>query len=128
LFCKHPGYKCHDRLDDRYLRKYRHGRNHNHVGVARYSASNTYIDFAQNQSRLIRTVNNYVKASNWKQAKISSEMLSWIRALQPVHRCQKEIFESILVHGHVMSRHYMRFFGSNGLIRLIKRKHLFITD
>ena len=37
----------------------------------------------------------------------SSRILEWIRALQPVHRCGKIIFESILVHGHVMSRNYM---------------------
>ncbi|CAF4240469.1 unnamed protein product, partial [Didymodactylos carnosus] len=36
------------------------------------------------------------------------EILDWIRVIQPVHRCSLEIFESILLHGHVMSREYMK--------------------
>ncbi|CAF1646500.1 unnamed protein product, partial [Rotaria magnacalcarata] len=33
--------------------------------------------------------------------------MDWIRTVRPVHRCRPEIFESILLHGHVMSRDYM---------------------
>ncbi|CAF2765048.1 unnamed protein product [Rotaria sp. Silwood2] len=107
FLCKVPGFKCRDRHDDSHLKKFRHSRDHHHVSVAKFSGFNTTVDFVHNQSQLIRTVNNFAKTSNWKQAKPSREILDWIRALQPVHRCRKDIFESILVHGHVMSRHYM---------------------
>ncbi|CAM4911344.1 unnamed protein product [Rotaria socialis] len=107
LFCRNPGYECPDRYEDKHLRTYRHGRNFNHLSVAPSSNLNRLIDFFRNQGNIIKTVNNYVEASNWTKAKISEDILNWIRALQPVHRCAPHIFTSILVHGHVMSRDYM---------------------
>ncbi|CAF3338093.1 unnamed protein product [Rotaria socialis] len=107
LFCRNPGYECPDRYEDKHLRTYRHGRNFNHLSVAPSSNLNRLIDFFRNQGNIIKTVNNYVEASNWAKAKISEDILNWIRALQPVHRCAPHIFTSILVHGHVMSRDYM---------------------
>ena len=38
---------------------------------------------------------------------IPDNILNWIRHVQPVHRCNPVIFESIMLHGHVMSRDYM---------------------
>ncbi|CAF1400775.1 unnamed protein product, partial [Didymodactylos carnosus] len=38
---------------------------------------------------------------------VDKKVLQWIRALQPVHRCAPKIFESILIHGHVMGKSYM---------------------
>ncbi|CAF5001073.1 unnamed protein product, partial [Rotaria sp. Silwood1] len=112
LFCKFPGFECHDKSDNNHLRKYRHGRNYTHIGIARFSGFNKHVNFGKNQSQLIRSINEYVKASNWKQQKPAEEILDWIRALQPVHRCRKDIFESILVLGHVMSRYYMQLLSS----------------
>ncbi|CAF0961047.1 unnamed protein product [Rotaria sordida] len=105
--CKYPGYQCPNRLNNQHLRKYRHSRNHNHVGVARYSGFNTLINFFENQAKLIESINNHFNKLSLDIQKPSSEILSWIRALQPVHRCQQHVFESILLHNHVMSLDYM---------------------
>ena len=99
--------ECRDKFNAQHLKKYRHGRNHNHLSVALFSGVNASIHFVRNQSEMIQTVNNYVDNSHWTKTKIAPEIVDWIRALQPVHRCNKLIFESILVHGHVMSRDYM---------------------
>ena len=109
LFCREPGFRCPDRYTSGHFRKFRHGQNHNYLNVAPSSNLNSEINFVENQKQLIRTVNAYVDAASWKKAKVSEEVLNWIRALQPVHRCNPAIFESILVHGHVMSRHYMKY-------------------
>ncbi|CAF5159957.1 unnamed protein product, partial [Rotaria sp. Silwood1] len=42
-----------------------------------------------------------------KNGSIPQNIIDWIRTVQPVHRCKPETFESILLHGHVMSRNYM---------------------
>ncbi|CAF1251272.1 unnamed protein product [Didymodactylos carnosus] len=107
LLCKIPGFKCLNRFNDQHFKKYRHNKNYDHFSVAPSSNLNASINFARNQSQLIKNVNNYIDKSNWDKAEISPEILNWIRALQPVHRCGKEVFESILVLGHVMSRHFM---------------------
>jgi uncharacterized protein (TIGR02452 family) len=133
LFCKYPGFECRQKLEVQHLKKYRHGRNDNHVTVALSGGLNAFVNFVRNQSQMIKNVNNYVETSNWTKAKISPEILNWIRALQPVHRCAKLIFESILVHGHVMSRDYMhllrkpkhvaRAVQQHSRVRLIFLKH-----
>ena len=108
LFCREPGFKCPERYTSGHYRKYRHGQNHNYLNVAPSSNLNSEINFVENQKQLIRSVNSYVNDSNWRKAQISQEILDWIRALQPVHRCNSAIFESILIHGHAMSRAYMK--------------------
>ena len=107
LFCRHPGYKCHQRFDEKHLTTYRHGQNYDHLAVAPSSNFNSRVNFVENQKHLIKNVNNFINAAKWKDTTVLRELREWIRALQPVHRCRKEIFESILVHGHVMSRKYM---------------------
>ncbi|CAF1005405.1 unnamed protein product [Rotaria sordida] len=107
LLCRNPGYQCPMRFDDKHLRTYRHARDFNHLSVAPPRNLNASINFFHNQGNIIKTVNSYVDVSNWKKAKVSEDILNWIRALQPVHRCGPQIFASILVHGHVMSRDYM---------------------
>ncbi|CAM4829677.1 unnamed protein product [Rotaria magnacalcarata] len=107
LLCKRAGFECRNRYEQQHLTKYRHGRNFNHLSVAPCSNLNTSVNFFHNQGRIIKAVNTYIDVANWEKVKISQHMLNWIKALQPVHRCAKHIFESILVHGHVMSRAYM---------------------
>ena len=108
LLCRDAGFECPDKSHQKHLKTYRHGKNHNQHSVALSSNLNSSIDFVHNQGHIIRAVNNYAQQSNWTKAKISDDILAWIRALPPVHRCGKVIFESILLHGHVMSRHYMK--------------------
>ena len=107
FLCKYPGFGCEQRYKDQHLKRYRHGKNYNHLSVAPCSNLNSSINFVRNQGQMIRTVNSYADAANWTKAKIPPEIVNWIRALQPVHRCAPHIFQSILVHGHVMSRYYM---------------------
>ena len=79
-------------------------------GVVRYFNLNQNIDFVQNQKDNIARVTRYIENEKWKQlssGSISDEIIDWIRTVQPVHRCSPEIFESILLHGHVMGREYM---------------------
>ena len=108
LLCRDEGFKCKERFDVQHVKRYRHRKNHNQLTVAPSSNLNSSINFVRNQRHIIRTVNNYIEGAKWEKVKISKEILDWIRALQPVHRCGKVIFESILVHGHVMSRYYMK--------------------
>ncbi|CAF0972140.1 unnamed protein product [Didymodactylos carnosus] len=56
---------------------------------------------------MYRTVADYVKNHFKQTLSTPTEISAWIRGLQPVHRCSNVIFESILVHGHVMSRDHM---------------------
>ncbi|CAF1677884.1 unnamed protein product, partial [Adineta ricciae] len=107
LLCNIPGYKCSERFNENHLKNYRHNKNHDHFYVAPSSNLNVSINFARNQSQLITSVNNYIDRMNWRKVAISPEIVNWVRALQPVHRCRGEIFESILVLGHVMSRRFM---------------------
>ncbi|CAF1401512.1 unnamed protein product [Adineta steineri] len=107
ILCQIPGFKCLDRFNEDHFKKYRHNKNHDHFSVAPSSNLNASINFARNQSQLIKMVNNYVERMNWEKTSISPEIRNWIRALQPVHRCRKDIFESILILGHVMSRRFM---------------------
>ena len=133
LLCNYPGFACIQKNMSEHVKKYRHGQNYDHLSVALSSNLNSDIDFVRNQGHLIRMVNSYVKTSNWQEAKISPEILNWIRALQPVHRCNPFIFESILVHGHFMSRQYMELLEKpkkvakavlqHGRIRRIFLKH-----
>jgi hypothetical protein len=58
---------------------------------------------------IIKRICGYIQAEKWNNANLTipRELTEWIRALQPIHRCNKLIFESIVVHGHGMSRDYM---------------------
>jgi uncharacterized protein (TIGR02452 family) len=106
--CKYSNNECRDRWNREHILHYRHIGNSNHIGIARYSELNKNINFVRNQNELIKTLRNYIEKQNWKPPKDTiGEITEWIRALQPVHRCNRVIFESILIHGHVMSRKYM---------------------
>ncbi|CAF1219830.1 unnamed protein product [Didymodactylos carnosus] len=105
LLCRYSSTQCRD-LDkrDHYI-KYRHGIFESQLGVTRYFGLNKSINFIQNQKSIIQTINDHFGK---KDIRVSANILNWIRSLQPVHRCSREIFESILVHGHVMSRSHLR--------------------
>ncbi|CAF2937552.1 unnamed protein product, partial [Rotaria sp. Silwood2] len=107
--CKYPRFKCRDRSNNKHMKRYRHTGNYDHFGVAHYTGLNKRIDFVRNQEEITKAVHTYIKSENWRHSNnaIPEEITNWIRALPPVHRCSKAIFESILVHGNVMSRDYM---------------------
>ncbi|CAF3889175.1 unnamed protein product [Rotaria sp. Silwood1] len=53
LFCREPGFKCPDRLKNEHLKKYRHGKNHNHLSTVQSTNLNASINFVRNQNQLI---------------------------------------------------------------------------
>ncbi|CAF5127966.1 unnamed protein product, partial [Rotaria sp. Silwood1] len=94
----------------KHLSKFRHIITFEDSGVVRYYNLNKNIDFVQNQKDNIERVIHFIKKEKWealKNGSIPQNIIDWIRTVQPVHRCKPEIFESILLHGHVMSRDHM---------------------
>ncbi|CAF4717168.1 unnamed protein product, partial [Rotaria sp. Silwood2] len=109
FLCKYAD-KCYDRRNPKHLTKFRHTITFEDSGVVRYYNLNKNIDFVQNQKDNIERVMRYIKKEKWETLKnesIPQNIINWIRTVQPVHRCKPEIFESIIRHGHVMSRNYM---------------------
>ncbi|CAM4822397.1 unnamed protein product, partial [Rotaria magnacalcarata] len=107
--CKHAD-KCPDRHDPKHVAKFRHIITLEDSGIVRYYNLNQNIDFVQNQKHNVERVRRYVENEKWEPlptGSIPQNIIDWIRTVQPVHRCRPEIFESILLHGHVMSRDYM---------------------
>jgi hypothetical protein len=103
--------RCHDRHQPDHVTKYRHAITFEHGGILRYYNLNKGIDFVQNQKDIIARVTDYVEQQNWKplpSGSVPREIIDWFRTVQPIHRCNPIIFESILLHGHVMSREYMQ--------------------
>ncbi|CAF1047732.1 unnamed protein product [Rotaria sordida] len=107
--CKYLGSECRDRLNPDHIKQYRHIGNYNQNGVIQYFGLNNNVNFVRNQYKMTQTICSYAKDEGWNisQLNIPPDLIQWIRDLLPIHRCNKLIFESILVHGHVMSRAYM---------------------
>lgn len=116
LLCKYPGFQCQSRLDTNHQQMYRHKQNFDHLGVIPASHLNSMIHFDQNQRNLIKTVKNYLRSQDITLPNIVQDVCHWIRALQPVHKCGPNIFTSILIHGHVMSRHFMKSLKRPGVV------------
>ncbi|CAF2098037.1 unnamed protein product [Rotaria magnacalcarata] len=109
LPCKYDD-RCHDRRQPDHITKFRHAITFEHSSILRYYNLNKEIDFVENQKNIIARVTDYVEKNNWKplpSGSVPREILDWLRSVQPIHRCNPIIFESILLHGHVMSRDYM---------------------
>nr|ACD54723.1 unknown [Adineta vaga] len=107
--CKYAD-ECFDRRKVEHVTEYRHAARFEHSGILSVFNLNSGIDFVENQKNIIERIIQYVKDQNWTPLPswtIPDDILNWIRTVQPVHRCNQVIFESILLHGHVMSREYM---------------------
>lgn len=90
--------------------RHRHARINENIGVVRYHGLNLEINFIQNHHNSINRVLTYIQNKKWKplsSGDIPSEILEWCHIVKPVHRCNPIVFESIFLHGHVMSREYM---------------------
>ena len=115
--CHYAGPECRDREKADHIARFRHTGNYKHIGVAPYFRLNDRINFVRNHNKLIDNVDTYTQKEKWSASKHPfDEVIDWIRALPPVHRCEKAIFESILVHGHVMSRTYMDRLGKSAFV------------
>ncbi|CAF1468950.1 unnamed protein product [Rotaria sp. Silwood1] len=107
-FCPYSAHDCRDRRKLEHIKQFRHFGNHDRSGVIGCFGQNKTINFVKNQERMIQAIKIYAKSLNSRDTlSIPLEIQKWIKALQPIHRCSKIIFESILVHGHVMSREHM---------------------
>ncbi|CAF2714671.1 unnamed protein product [Rotaria sp. Silwood2] len=107
--CKYED-ECHDRHKLDHIIKYRHPVEKEFSGILLFCNLNKKTNFVDNQKRMIDAISSYVTRNNWKplpSGKVPREIITWLRTVQPVHRCNPIIFESILLHGHVMSREYM---------------------
>lgn len=107
--CKYAD-ECFDRRKVNHTIQFRHAAKFEHSGILSYFNLNKGIDFVQNQKEIIQRVIAHATSQKWKPLPswtVPSEILNWLRTVQPVHRCNLVIFESILLHGHVMSREYM---------------------
>ena len=110
--------------------QYRH-KNHDSSGVISCFALSKGINFVENQENIVKTINDYVKTindyvktlSSTSTLSIPSEIQKWIKGLQPVHRCSKVIFESILVHGQVMSREHMEHLKKSKFVAQAVQEH-----
>ncbi|CAF4405040.1 unnamed protein product, partial [Didymodactylos carnosus] len=111
LLCKYSGTKCEDLTKLTHLARYRHNINQDYLDVAQFYDLNKKINFVQNYQNLLEPFPTYVTNTlneNWSSIQnVDKKILDWIRSLQPVHRCNPKIFESILLHGHVMGRTFM---------------------
>lgn len=106
--CLYSGYDCHDRRNPKHNIEYRHEGNHDRSGVISYFGQNREIDFVANQENVVKSINTYGhQLTSTHKLSVPVEVQKWVLSLQPVHRCSQAIFESILVHGHVMSREHM---------------------
>ena len=77
-------------------------------GVIGSSGQNNTIDFLDNQQHIIQAIQDYaIKLDPKRPLIVPKDIQKWVLGLQPVHRCSRAIFESILVYDHVMSREYM---------------------
>ena len=101
---------CYDRHKLNHVMHFRHAAKFEQSGVLSYFALNRQTNFPQNQQDIIKRITTYIQNENWKplpSGSVPLNILNWMRTVQPVHRCNPYIFESILLHGHVMSRQYM---------------------
>ncbi|CAF0999293.1 unnamed protein product [Didymodactylos carnosus] len=77
LLCNHSDTECKQTRDLKHLARYRHNIKQDYLGVAKFFDLNKNINFAQNYQNILQTMKT------------------------------PKIFESILLHGHVMGRSYM---------------------
>jgi uncharacterized protein (TIGR02452 family) len=129
--CDYSDYQCRDRHRIDHQHRFRHSKNHDYVGIGRYFALNKRTNFLRNQNEMTKILNNYIDSHKWrKSATISSDITDWIRALQPIHRCSKVTFESIIVHNHLLSRAQMNLlreprFVTNAVVQHGRFRHIF---
>jgi len=104
------GSECRNRRQIDHLAKYQHPSLPDDAKIVPYYNLNAGVNFVQNQHDNIVRVLDYIEDENWKSQSfkcIEQDVIDWIRTVRPVHRCHSNIFESIILHEHVMSRDYM---------------------
>ncbi len=134
-FCPHDG-QCNNLMNEDHLNSYSHSghrdvrplckdgatclQRQNTTHVIDYRHEDTYCfrvapyfgfhedtNYIQNQCDMLARVNQYVFSEEHQNLIIPNDIINFIRVLQPMHRCKREVFESILLQGHLMSLYYM---------------------
>ena len=121
--CIHSAYECRDLQKIEHIVRFRHNGNHDRSSIIQYRGLNDRLDFVRNQQIIIGTITDYAeKLLSKTSLSILTQILNFIKALLPIYQCSKETFESILVHGHVMSNKYMEKLKSpKSLIKIIRK-------
>ncbi|CAF1541060.1 unnamed protein product [Rotaria sp. Silwood1] len=102
--CMSSAYECPDLQKPEHIIRYRHSGNYDRSSIIQYGGLNKRINFVQNQRIMFDTILDYAQNLPSKAPlSISNSISKYIRGLLPVYQCSKEIFELILIHGHVMS-------------------------
>ncbi|CAF3101073.1 unnamed protein product [Rotaria sp. Silwood2] len=123
-FCPYQAYDCRDRQKLEHIKQFRHFGNHDRSGVIGCFGQNKATNFVENQDRIVQAIRKYAKNLTSRDTlSIPSEIQKWIKGLQPIHRCSKVIFESILVHGHVMSREHMEHLKKPSFVAQAVQEH-----
>ena len=106
--CTFPAYECRDLQKTEHIIRYRHSGHYDCSSIIPYRGLNGQLDFVRNQQIIIAAINEYAKKLPSKTPlSISPMIVKFIKALSPIYQCSMETFESILVHGHVMSHQHM---------------------
>ena len=109
LLCTYSSCQCREQNMTEHQHRYRHKRSQNLPVIVCYFALYKRTDFLSNQIEMSKALNTYIDAGKWrKPASISPDIINWIRALEPIHRCAKDTFQSILIHNNLMSRGQMK--------------------
>ena len=101
---------CGHRHKPEHLQFYWHSTWFANSGVVRFQYLNENINFVENQNANIERIKKYLRDEKWTLFSSDNnlrQIIDWLRIVQPVHRCKPNIFQSILAHGHVMSREHM---------------------
>ncbi|CAF1391284.1 unnamed protein product [Adineta steineri] len=124
--CYYTRSECSDRDQIKHLIRYRHRGNYDYSSVIPYNGLNRDIVFIQNQQEIITTIHHYAESLKFKTPlSISRSILKCIQSLSPIYQCSKEIFELILIHGHVMSTEYIKqLMDSRVVIQTIQQNKL----
>ena len=121
--CVNPAYRCHDKRQLEHITQYRHQGNYDRSGVIGCFGQNNDINFGENQENMIKAIKKHTKSWKSTPTSTSSDVQNLVKGLQPVHRCGKVIFESILLHGHVMSRGHMEHLKKPSFVAQAVREH-----
>ena len=121
--CDNPAYHCKEKRKLEHIRQYRHQGNYDRSGVIRCFGHNKDINFMENQENTIKRIKEHTKS--WKSTSVSSlgDIQNLVKSFQPVHRCNKVIFESILLHGHVMSLGHMEHLKKASFVAQAVQEH-----
>ena len=97
---------CLRKQDSMHVTQFRH-EDTCHFSIAPYFGFHKDTDYVQNQCQMLSTVKNFMVSQGSQDTFIPENIINFIRVIQPMHRCKRSVFESILRQGHLMSSEYM---------------------